>query len=246
MKNFVLIAAVTASRLRAKLSSWPLIYRLSALCAGKKKGLVSRRTDLVIEGYPRSANTFALAAFSLAQNGGVEIASHHHSPAQIIQAVAWGIPALVLIREPKAAIISLLVRDNRIPPSLLLKQYVGFYSPLLEVGDKVVWANFEDVIVNFGEVIRRINEHYGRTFREFKHDKENLNKTFALVEEYDLIDTGGTGVNEYTVARPSIARGSVAARCARSLEREEFASLVADATDLYAQIVSGLCEGRKS
>ena len=69
--------------------------------------LIFSETDVVIEGFPRSANSFALAAFRSVNQGGLRIATHVHSPAQVLYAVENDIPAMVLIREPDEAILSL-------------------------------------------------------------------------------------------------------------------------------------------
>jgi hypothetical protein len=58
---------------------------------------VSRTTQLVIEGYPRLGNTFAVVAFLQAQKEDVRIAHHLHAPAQVIRAARWRIPTIVLI-----------------------------------------------------------------------------------------------------------------------------------------------------
>ncbi len=44
---------------------------------------ITERTQLVIEGFPRSGNTFASKAFTLAQDRPVVVASHVHLPAQV-------------------------------------------------------------------------------------------------------------------------------------------------------------------
>ncbi|MEW6059376.1 MAG: hypothetical protein AB1551_04425, partial [Actinomycetota bacterium] len=64
-------------------------------------------TDLVIEGYPRSANTLAVSAISAAQPGPIRIAHHLHAPGHVIAAIRRGVPVLVLVREPEEAVIGL-------------------------------------------------------------------------------------------------------------------------------------------
>src|SRR5689334_19049404 len=72
---------------------------------------VSRGTEIVIEGFPRSANTFAVVAFRLAQQREIEIAHHLHAAAQIKHAINLKVPVIVLIREPSDAILSVAVKD---------------------------------------------------------------------------------------------------------------------------------------
>src|SRR5262245_32533170 len=62
---------------------------------------VFRDTEAIIEGFPRSANTFAATAFQLAQTKPVRVAHHLHVPSQIIAGARWGIPTIVLVRDPE-------------------------------------------------------------------------------------------------------------------------------------------------
>ena len=61
-------------------------------------------TRICIEGYPRSANTFAGRLFHLANP--VPIAHHTHLINNVKLALGYGIPVLILIRDPADAIAS--------------------------------------------------------------------------------------------------------------------------------------------
>ena len=92
-------------------------------------GAVTPDKQLVIEGFPRSGNTFARRAFLMAQGEGFDktrISVHFHVPAQVVRAARWQIPTLVLIRKPKDAVLSFVVRDP-ISVDLALKYYISFY-----------------------------------------------------------------------------------------------------------------------
>ena len=47
-----------------------------------KELLITDATELVLEGYPRSGNTFAVAALQFAQDRPLRIARHTHMPAR--------------------------------------------------------------------------------------------------------------------------------------------------------------------
>jgi hypothetical protein len=75
---------------------------------------VTPDTQVVIEGFPRSGNSFARRAFIMAQEETFDvtrIAHHLHVPAQIVRAAQWRIPTLVLIRRPRDAVLSFAVWD---------------------------------------------------------------------------------------------------------------------------------------
>jgi hypothetical protein len=57
-----------------------LFFPLARLFPRNKNQVVDKETHLVIEGFPRSANTFAVAAFKYSQKGSIKIAHHLHVP----------------------------------------------------------------------------------------------------------------------------------------------------------------------
>jgi hypothetical protein len=93
--------------------------------------VVGSETELVIDGYTRCATTFAVYAFQLAQERPVRVAHHLHAPAQLIVAAKMGIPVLALIREPREAILSQLIREPGISLRGALVAYARFYSSLM-------------------------------------------------------------------------------------------------------------------
>ena len=116
-------------------------------------------TDVVIEGFPRSGNTFAVAAFHLAQlPKDVKIAHHAHVPAQLLQAVRLGLPAVLLVREPEECVLSLVVRDPSLGVRGVLRGWVRFHEPLVGLRDSVVVATFEEATTDVGGIVRRVNE----------------------------------------------------------------------------------------
>ena len=71
---------------------------------------LERDTQLLIDGYFRSGNTFALRAFSVAQPAPVKIACHTHAAATIKLAVKRNIPALILLRAPADTAVSAVLK----------------------------------------------------------------------------------------------------------------------------------------
>ena len=128
---------------------------------------VSRTTEIVIEGYPRSGNTFAVVAFRQAQGREIKMAHHLHAAAQIKRAARLGVPAIVLIREPSEAILSVLVRDPHASMRWALHSYVRFYSTVLPYLEKAVVAPFATVTSDLASIIRMVNTRYGTAFKEF-------------------------------------------------------------------------------
>ncbi len=218
---------------------WPWLYfPLLHLTGSPRRHLhVRRDTEIVIEGYPRSANTFAVCAFLFAQGRSVKIARHLHAPAQIVQAAHWKIPTLVLIRQPEDAILSLLVREPLLSAKQAFREYIKIYSTIFPYPHGYVLATFEEVTQDFGEVIDGINLKFGTKFLRFEHTQENVEKVFRMVEEMDKADTGRNHVTEATVARPSGLRKKLKMQRRKEFERPEIAPLIEKAKVIYAKML---------
>jgi len=224
---------------RTLVERFPVVYlSLCRLRPKTRKLVVTKHTEIVIEGFPRSANTFAVAAFCFAQGRPVRIARHLHAPAQVIAAVQIGIPTLVLIRHPRDAVASLLIRAPHISVKQALKDYIRFYRSILPYRDKYVVGRFEEVTTDFGQVIQRINAHFGTNFRTFKHTEENIKKVFRIVEEMDKQDTGLSYVKEETVARPSPKRERLKKSIQEKLNTPRAKKLLLEAEELYRILTS--------
>jgi hypothetical protein len=143
---------------------------------------VTRHTELVIEGFPRSGNTFCTAAFGSVQSRPVRVARHEHVPAQVIAAARAGIPALVLIRRPGDAVLSLVIQHPEVTVRQVARAYVRFYRPLLRYRGRFVVATFEEVVTDLGEVIGRLNARFGTGFDAFRHTPENVERCLAEIE----------------------------------------------------------------
>jgi hypothetical protein len=151
---------------------------------------LSHDTDILIEGFPRSGNTFAVAAFVVAQPKPVRVAHHVHAPGHVIEAVRRGLPVLVLIRRPEDAVREFLGIRPTLTAAQALRGYVRFYRPLVPYRDRFVVGPFEEVTADFGSVIRRINERFGCSFAEFEHTADNATKVQGASEEFWRERTG--------------------------------------------------------
>ena len=160
-------------------------------------------TQIVIEGFPRTGTSFAVAAFDMAQGGAVKIACHVHAPAQVIEGARRGLPNLVIAREPEPTVISFIIRNPHISFGLALRGYLRFYERLLSYRDRFVVGNFSDVTSDFGEIVRRVNERFGTGFAVFEHTRENVQRCFEAIDgDYRGRVASGEPL-ERQVARPS-------------------------------------------
>ena len=148
----------------------------------KKHLLINEKTKIVIEGFERSANTFAVVAFLHAQKEPVSVAHHLHIPAQVLAGIKRKLPVLVLIRNPADAIKSLKIMYPDMNVDNALKRYIRFYDIIASSIDSVVIGKFEDVITDYGSVIQKINEKFDSEFGLFNHTAEEELVIFKEVE----------------------------------------------------------------
>lgn len=240
-KQLEMVAGVRRKVLQLKyefgsiVGEYPLWYEIWCQLASRDAltRFVSHETDIVIEGFPRSGNTFAVAAFIIAQNREVKIARHTHKVMQVVRAVQLNKPTLVLIRQPADAVVSLAIRHPYITLQQALKIYIRYYNGIRPYRSSYVLTKFEDVITDCGKVIEKVNEHFGSSFEIFHHSHANKAKAFQLIEEMHVKNTGKISVNERAVARPSTKRSESKARLSRDLEYGGSRVMLEKANDVY-------------
>jgi len=204
---------------------------------------LTRETQFVIEGFPRSGNTFSVASFGASQTSRVRLARHEHAPAQVIGAARRGIPALVLIRSPEEAVLSLAIQQPQLTVRQLLRSYVRFYRPLHPYLDRIVVATFDQVTTDFGAVIRRVNERYGTDFDLFDHTQENARRSLDEIEQHSKGRWGGGLTAEMKRSSPSELRGQVKAALRRRYQAPRLRRLREPADQEY-ETFARIAEGR--
>jgi hypothetical protein len=186
--------------------------------AGRYGHPLKRGTEIVIEGFPRSGNSFAVAAFRIAQGRPVAIGHHLHAPGHVIAAVKARIPVLVVIRDPGIAVPEFAASKPNLSLRRIAAGYVRFHEPLLPYRSAFVISNFEQVTIDFGAVIRRINERFSTSFGEFEASEANVRRAHQVIDREYRRREGSA---------PSIlgsARGSSAGQreATRTRMREEY------------------------
>ena len=218
-----------------------LFYNFYRMRPSYRHLLVDPRTQIVIEGFPRSGNTFAVVAFQKAQPQSVRVAHHLHMPAQVVLAAQWGIPTLLLVRKPTDAALSWVIREPGVPIRQALKHYLSFYEKAAEYRDALVVGFFEEVTRDYGTVLERVNAKFGTEFSTFHHSEENVKSVFYHIEEAHRARRGGR-LDEKGIAHPSALKAGLKDALKKELEAPEVRKLTARAEALYESL--GPTEGR--
>jgi len=147
--------------------------------------MVTRRTRITIEGYPRSANTYAVYAFKhvneLQWN---EIGHHLHVQAQVLRSIKYKIPVILLIRHPLEAVRSLVVRHDFIPVDEALEDYFRFYSDLYPLRENFVIADFDRATKHFGDIVKQVNQKFSSDFNLYPELDDEMDS--AVMSEIDI------------------------------------------------------------
>ena len=145
-------------------------------------GVVCEATELVIDGFTRSASTFAVVAFQLAQPAPVRVGHHIHAPSQIIEAVRGGVPVLLTVRPPEDTVLSLVVREPYVTLAQGITAYARFHARLLEHLAGMVVADFAEVTTHLDRSVERVNARFGTAFTPFRPTPEATAECFELIE----------------------------------------------------------------
>jgi len=204
----------------------------------KRRNRPVKPTDqIVIDGFPRSANTFSSRAFLL-ENPQAAVSHHMHAPANVLLAVRYGLPTIVVVRTPVDAVMSEVIREPRKRLRRGLLEWNSFYGTVLPVLDRVVVADFDTVTSDYAVVIEEVNRRFGTTFVAYHNTPESDEAVFASIEA-GARSRGKTGSRlETQVPRPSRERGDRKDALEAELERPELRPLLDRANALYAAFLA--------
>ena len=146
----------------------------------RSQNTIAADTQLVIDGFMRTASTYAVVAFQLAQP---RTGAHHlHAPAHLIAAARAG-PAMMTVREPSATCVSTAIRLPDIGMEAVLRAYVRFYRTLAPWRDRFVVAPFDRVTADLGAVVCEVNERFGTDFVPPPGTDQARHDAFALIDD---------------------------------------------------------------
>lgn len=141
---------------------WPLfMVRKPRLL---RERLVTPGSDVCIEGFPRSANSFTVSAFRH-WNPEARVAHHMHVPLQVQLAVKLGIPCCVLVRRPLDAVASVLVMQRgRISDDACYRGYIRFHRRIATMRDEIVVCRFDELLDDPTVLVERLNTRFETSF----------------------------------------------------------------------------------
>ena len=217
---------------RSQLAVNPAMYRLmidavSLVRPDQKKLIVNNKTDLVIDGFPRSANTFFTAWVEVA-NPELKIARHMHERYQYEYAFKHNIPVIILIRQPRDAVASAMLRQPMLSADTALKNYCRFYEPLLDKKNKITLAEFNKATDSPNDIISEHNSIQRLNLKLL--DPIQKDKVISLVNQRDRAALQGKRLNSYSVALPNKDKEIYKNKIIKIIDNHE---LMKTSTNLY-------------
>ena len=207
----------------------PVLLRLTPTGISRQ---ITEHTDLVVEGFPRSGNTFMVTALQQVTDHRLRIASHVHHPAQVKLAYLRKVPTVLVVREPLDTLVSYLSYAQHGRPAACIKEYCSYHRELLPYLDQAVLCDFRENVSNLSRSIARINERFAMDIPPFDGSPDNTERVFEQISRFHKF-THPKHRPDLVTPRPSSARQGTADRFRSELEQPRYAELMADARDLY-------------
>lgn len=197
--------------LRIAAGARPELLALQAARPSRWRQIMRSESVACIEGFPRSANSYAVEIF-LRRNGQVPLAHHLHVPGQILRAAQLRRPCAMMIRRPLDALSSLLIVDERLSVDVLVWSYIDFYRRVWPARDSVVVCEFDEVVADASVVSRRMNERFRTDFDDRRVDAGEHDEALRWLES-------GKGHTRWLVATPHPEKERLKAKAREVLKR---------------------------
>jgi len=156
-------------------------YRVIMRKSGLWRVSVNNKTQLVLDGFPSSANSYIERVLHQASDNKLKVASHFHSPIMILKAMKYNIPVVVCIRNPLDASVSACRRFGVFDVTGWLKIYLRFYQCIEPYADKLIIAHFDDVIKDVSNLLTVLTRQ-----ENFDQHLETNNLNLLIAERPNL------------------------------------------------------------
>ena len=127
----------------------------------RARKLVTRHTDLCVEGFPGSGNSFVSNSIRDAASRPLNVVSHFHWTAQLRRALALDVPAVVLVRHPRQACMSLKSKQPELWIWAVTLRWLRYHTFVLGHLDRLDVCLFDEFTRDL-DLVRRSSAAVGR------------------------------------------------------------------------------------
>lgn len=211
-------------------SAWslPILFRLTPEGTDRQ---ITDDTAMVVEGFPRSGNTYTTFALKLLAGRSIHIASHAHHPGQVKLGLAKGLPTLVVVRPPVDTLASYLIAGPHGTPGMVLREYRYYHRAISRLGDDLMLATFDQVTGDTGGLARRLNERHSLGLDERTPDETDEAAIVVSIDRH--FERVHTPADIGMLARPDNSRDDLNRHWREQLTRSKHAGVLADCNALY-------------
>ena len=139
--------------LRRVLSATPKRFQRPGPLAEWKRGkdwrhrkIAFPETELVIDGFPGSGNSFLASSLRDVLSDTIEVVSHFHHTVQLKRAIALGVPAVVVVSEPLAAASSLKSKQPDLWDAVILLRWIVYHRYVARHRDRLDVFLFDEIV----------------------------------------------------------------------------------------------------
>lgn len=219
-----------SEQVESELLNWPVIVydqvRFRALGRDPRRRVITSDTQLVIDGFPSSANSFLQRCLEqLVTMDELRFSDHQHSPAMIVRATKLNVPTIVCVRDPLECCSSASVRWPVWTLEEYLIRYKKFHQLILPHLDKVLVSPFEEIVENPLRVFQSANRKFGISI--------------PIEREIDLSEAEQPGLNRQETSDLKAKTRKKKLEKLAVLKRDPaLVHLLEQANEVYEQVVS--------
>ena len=174
---------------------------------------VNFKSDLLIEGFPRSANTYLLHGIKILSKKNLNIASHLHNFSHVRESLKMDIKTIIIYREPADCIASYIIKFNIKPTywniKILAKAYIKFYKEILAFKglSNLMFISFEEITKNPEKCFIKIEKFLSTIF--YKYDDTIDQKIKKKVIQKKLSANSNPSNFENEIALPNDSKKKI-------------------------------------
>lgn len=202
----------------------------------KNRDLIVRTdTDIVVEGYPRSGNTYLVALLMSSSKRTLKIARHRHEIGQIRFAIRNKIPIVIVVRKPLDSAVSFVLREN-VSLNFALRYYKYFYGWIMKQNlEKITLFDFSQVTEQQTFVLEKVGHLLEKSCISSDYSDEQEEEVRERVKKMELLDSGKQEIRSSHLALPSSRRGEKSQSIKASINTKD-RQLLAECDRIYQNL----------
>lgn len=191
---------------RVRISRTMLDRQFGAVYAFVRPGFskMPAGATLVIDGYPRSANSFSMTGLGLLLPE-QRLFGHTHSVHTLAVAVRRGIPTILLLRDPDEAVSSYSQMVDGMTLKFAYNSYARFHKSLERLKHEILIVSFATATRDLARVVPEVESRFGVELGQPRLVEDLDSLVFAELEETNRRLNNGV-LREAGVARKSASR----------------------------------------